>query len=53
MAYFADGVALWEYLPARHANYASSSFTNDLTLLTLAAVVFMVRRSPQTRYQHV
>ncbi|MDV7089168.1 DUF2834 domain-containing protein [Rhodococcus opacus] len=40
-----------KYIPAGCGNYASSSFTNDLTLLTLAAVVFMVRRSPQTRYQ--
>ncbi|MFZ2173599.1 MAG: DUF2834 domain-containing protein [Rhodococcus sp. (in: high G+C Gram-positive bacteria)] len=42
IAYVADGGDLWGFFRDGYANYASSSLTNDLLLLTLAAVVFML-----------
>ena len=53
IAYFANGGAFWGYIPAGYANYASSSFMNDLVLLTLAALVFMVVEARRLGIKHV
>ncbi|MCZ4558945.1 DUF2834 domain-containing protein [Rhodococcus maanshanensis] len=42
IAYLADGNDLGGFVVDSYANYASSSLTNDLWLVVLAAVVFMV-----------
>lgn len=42
IAYIADGGKLTRFFLDGYANYASSSLTNDLLLLAVAAIVFMV-----------
>ncbi|MCW2093425.1 UNVERIFIED_ORG: phosphoglycerol transferase MdoB-like AlkP superfamily enzyme [Rhodococcus erythropolis] len=53
LAYLIDGGSFWGYLPAGYANYASSSFMNDLVLLTLATVVFMIVEARRLGIKHV
>jgi hypothetical protein len=42
IAYLADGGTLGGFFTEGFANHVSSSFTNDLVLLTVAVIVFMV-----------
>lgn len=53
IAYFADGGDLWGFFPDGYANYASSSLTNDLALVALAAVVFMVVEARRLGIEYV
>ncbi|MFC7446334.1 DUF2834 domain-containing protein [Rhodococcus daqingensis] len=53
IAYIADGGDLGEFVADGYANYASSSLTNDLWFLALAAVVFMVVESRRLGIKYV
>ena len=53
IAYFAGGGDLWGFFPDGYANYASSSLTNDLAFVALAAVVFMIVEARRVGVKYV